>query len=292
MRFLSFLIISAVVLSLALPGQIAAEESIHVHPLEPARVTRVATALNHVSIIQLPEPILSAAIGSDGIRMEWHDNRVLIQPLKPGIATNLFVWTARTRTSYEILPAGDPALMSYLIDEVFPPPPPAPAGPSPEEVQKATDAMVSNALLGTRAIKYKSKARKHHVNIRLDNITEDDKAYYVHLSVRNLTTQPYRISDLQVESIEPTFSGAAPQKYLYQQISDEVLESFGMYSPHALQTHGSTLAMHDLLPGRNTNWVVAVNKPAKTPSILRFYFPMDSRETGKEPEIVHAVAIF
>ena len=129
MRLLSFFIISAVLLSLALPGQIAAEESIHVHLLEPACPgDRVATALNHVSIIQFPEPILSAAIGSDGIRMEWHDNRMLIQPLKPGIATNLFVWTARTRTSYEILPGGDPALMSYLIDEVFPPPPPPPPG--------------------------------------------------------------------------------------------------------------------------------------------------------------------
>src|SRR5271157_1419884 len=138
MRFLSLLAIPAVLIStLAFPGLIVAEQPISPQLLERSQVTRVATALNHVSIIQLPEPILSAAVGSDGIRMEWHDNRVLIEPLKPGVTTNLFVWTARTRTSYEILSAGDAAHMSYLIDEVFPPSLPPPPGPSPDEVRKA-----------------------------------------------------------------------------------------------------------------------------------------------------------
>jgi hypothetical protein len=289
MRFLTLAIIPAVLLStLAFPDLVAAEPPIDSHLLEQSRVTRVATALNHVSIIQLPEPILSAAIGSDGIRMEWHDNRVLIQPLKPGVTTNLFVWTARTRTSYEILPAGDAAHMSYLIDEVFPSPPLPPPGPSAEEVQKATDTLVSHALLSTHNIDRKVRVRKHHVSIQIHTITEDDRSYYVHLSALNQSARPYRIGELRVDFIQPIFSTAPPEKHLYSQISDGVLDSFGMYSSHPLQTHGSTLAVHDLLPGHDIYWVVAISKPAKTPGIFRFYFQTET----KEAENVHAVAIF
>jgi type IV secretory pathway VirB9-like protein len=120
--------------------------------IQPGKVTRVATALNHITIIELPEPVVSYSIGSDSIRVEYHDNRVLLKPTKPNVSTNLFVWTATSHSVYEILPSGDPATMSYVLDQVFPVPPPTPE-PSNEEVEKQTDTMYSSALANQRLIR-------------------------------------------------------------------------------------------------------------------------------------------
>ena len=137
---------------LMLIGVSAADTHITTEVIQPGKVTRVATALNHVTIIELPEPVVSYSIGSDPIRVEYHDNRVLIKPTKPNVSTNLFVWTATSHSVYEILPAGDPAAMSYVLDQVFPAPPPAPE-PSREEVEKQTDTMYSSALANHRLIR-------------------------------------------------------------------------------------------------------------------------------------------
>src|ERR1017187_7781739 len=120
--------------------------------IQPDKVSRVATALNHITIIELPEPVVPLSIGSDSIRVEYHDNRVLIKPTKPNVSTNLFVWTASSHTVYEILPAGDPAAMSYVLDQVFPAPPPAPE-PSRGEIERQTDTMYASALANQRLIR-------------------------------------------------------------------------------------------------------------------------------------------
>ena len=272
---------------LATPFLSAAEEP-NTQILPPSQVIRVATALNHISIIQLPEPILSAAIGSNDVRMEWHDSRVLLQPLKPGIATNLTVWTARISRTYEILPAGDTASMSYLIDEVLPAPPPPPPGPSPAEVEKNTDAMVSSALVNTRSIRKLVRFPKNQIHLEVKAITEDDRCYYVSLAVLNRSAHPYRITDLQVISLEPTFARTVFERFLYRQISDKTLARFGRYSTRQLRTHGSTLTLPDLAPGRQTSWVIAVNKPDKTAGIYRFSFSTD----GDSAAGPHAIAVF
>ena len=101
-------------------GDINPATHIATEVIQPDKVTRVATALNHITIIELPEPVVSLSIGSDSIRVEYHDNRVLIKPTKPNVSTNLFVWTATSHSVYEILPAGDPTAMSYMLDRVFP----------------------------------------------------------------------------------------------------------------------------------------------------------------------------
>src|SRR5689334_11219024 len=82
-----------------------------------ARVTRVETAINHLTVIELAEPVTLAAAGSPLFKIERRDNKVFIQPLEEGSSTNLFVWTASGRWSYELVPAVSPATMHFAIDE-------------------------------------------------------------------------------------------------------------------------------------------------------------------------------
>src|SRR6516162_9526601 len=82
-----------------------------------AKVTRVETAINHLTIIELAEPVTLAAAGSPSFKIERRDNKVFIQPLEEGISTNLFVWTARGRSNYELVPATSVETMHFAVDQ-------------------------------------------------------------------------------------------------------------------------------------------------------------------------------
>jgi len=259
--------------------------------IQSGKVTRVATALNHITIIELPEPVVSYSVGSDSIRVEYHDNRVLIKPTKPNVSTNLFVWTATSHTVYEILPAGDPATMSYVLDQVFPMPPPT-HEPSREEVEKQTDTMYSSALANQRLIRsgklphglrfwYRHSGEDHCdecVQLRVTRITEDSSSYYVHIVAENKAAHPYRLREAAVTALRPSFSENIPAHYMNQQISVDALREMGRFAPEPLRTHGSTLnAPRDLKAGEHAEWIVGFAKPGRTPAVYQLSLPDDEQ---------------
>ena len=259
--------------------------------IQPGKVTRVATALNHITIIELPEPVVSYSIGSDSIRVEYHDNRVLLKPTKPNVSTNLFVWTATSHSVYEILPSGDPATMSYVLDQVFPAPPPTPE-PSREEVERQTDTMYSSALANQRLIRsgklphglrfwYRHSGEDHCdecVQLRVTRITEDSNSYYVQVVAENKAAHPYRLREADVTALRPSFSENIPAHYMNQQISVDALREMGSFAPEPLRTHGSTLnAPRDLKAGERAEWIVGFAKPRRTPAVYQLSLPDDEQ---------------
>jgi len=81
------------------------------------KITRLGTTQNHLSVIELGEPVTQVAAGSSSFRIEWRENKVFIQPLEPDATTNLFIWTASGRLSYELVPAGSVEEMHFAIDQ-------------------------------------------------------------------------------------------------------------------------------------------------------------------------------
>ena len=81
-------------------------------------VVRVQTAMNHLTVIEVAEPVATVAVGSpQAFRVERRENKVLIEPLQENVATNLFIWTASTRLNYELVPAvSDAGQMDFAID--------------------------------------------------------------------------------------------------------------------------------------------------------------------------------
>jgi hypothetical protein len=259
--------------------------------IQPDKVARVATALNHVTIIELPEPVVSYSIGSDSIRVEYHDNRVLIKPTKPNVSTNLFVWTATSHSVYEILPAGDPAAMSYVLGRMFPVQPPPPE-PSREEVEKRTDIMYSSALANFRPIRtsklphglrfwYRHSGEDHCddcVQLRVTRVTEDSGSYYVSVVAENKAAHPYRLHEAAVSALRPSFSENIPAHYMNQQISVDAMREIGRFAPEPLRTHGSTLnAPRDLKAGERAEWIVGFAKPGRIPAVYQFSLPDDEQ---------------
>ena len=81
------------------------------------KITRLGTTQNHLSVIELGEPVTQVAAGSSSFKIEWRENKVFIQPLEPDATTNLFIWTASGRLSYELVPAGSVEQMHFAIDQ-------------------------------------------------------------------------------------------------------------------------------------------------------------------------------
>ena len=55
-------------------------------------VVHVATALNHLTVLEFHEPVSMAAAGSSDFQIEREANKVFVKPVKSGASTDLFVW--------------------------------------------------------------------------------------------------------------------------------------------------------------------------------------------------------
>src|SRR5215470_14505524 len=127
----------ALVIALAANGQtIITEKS------DRTRVIRVQTLMNHLSIIELAEPVTEVAAGSSSYKVEWRGNKVFVQPLEPDAQTNLFIWTASGRLNYELVAVSAAADAEFAIDQepgkaATPPPPPAPPAVDPTAAEQA-----------------------------------------------------------------------------------------------------------------------------------------------------------
>jgi hypothetical protein len=262
-------------------------QTVVTHTITDGQVEKIATALHHISIISLPETVRSAAIGSDMVHMEWNGNQILIEPLKDGIDTDLFVFMGHSSLTYEILPAGDPANMSYMVREIYPPLPPPPPGPSPEVLQQERDGLLDAVLMTTTPIHTHHLKDKHQdIQVRIVNVSEDAHNYYVRLQATNKGWQAYRIQTPMVSKIDPAFGANMAYDLVHYQIGQQTFEQFRLYSEHALFTHGSTLVKHDMQPGETTQWIMAIVKPNVTPGMYQFRFP------DNNGIIVRAIVIF
>ena len=87
-----------------------------------SQIQHIETALNHLTVIDLAEPIITVAVADpDSIQIERHDDKVFLKPLKDSVSTNLFIWTASRQIAYEIDPAGDLSKMNVIVRDVPPP---------------------------------------------------------------------------------------------------------------------------------------------------------------------------
>lgn len=250
-------------------------------------IEQIGTSLHHVSVIQVPEPVENVAIGTQLVHVEWHDRTVLVEPLQAGVDTNIVVFTPTHTYLYEIEPASEPGKMSYLVRESAPAPPPPPPTPAPDQIQQEHDRLYGSLLLTTLDVNSHDVVTcKHGVTIRVVQVSEDAHNYYVRLSATNYSNHTYRLENPTVRKIDPAFGADMAYSNVNHQISDTMFGQFRTYQQTPVDAHGSTLEMKDLPPDTFLNWVMALTKPATSPSMFRFAFPSD------EGTPVDAIAIF
>ncbi len=149
------------------------------------KITRLGTTQNHLSVIELGEPVTQVAAGSSSFKIEWRENKVFIQPLEPDATTNLFIWTASGRLSYELVPASVEQ-MHFAIDQ------------DPATVQARKEEAVEQApvvqqpkipaamLMESMPVKLVGSSRNHQkVEIVVQDVYQKDGRIYLRYAIVN-----------------------------------------------------------------------------------------------------------
>jgi hypothetical protein len=252
-------------------------QKIEIEKSDRRKVIRVETAPNHLSVIELAEPVTEVATGSSSYKIEWRGNKVFIQPLDPEATTNLFIWTASGRLSYELVPAPSVEEMHFAIDQEPSPSVAKVAIPEKPAEDLREAKLASQMLFASKPVRLAGDVKNHdRVQVILKDIYREGDRLYIRYAIQNRGRSTY------VPGTPGVFALRAPRSSssLYalsqsQLVGDGIrLTSQGQAPVVVLnaEVHAKAIA-----PGDTTWGLVAFEWPARTnsPAVLKFAFPSD-----------------
>ena len=249
-----------------------------------ARITRVETAMNHLTVIELAEPVTLAAAGSPLFKIERRENKVFIQPLEEGSSTNLFVWTASGRWSYELVPAVSPATMHFAIDqEVVPvsqsrePAPPD----NPASDAGAFKSFAEEMLLFGKPIRNLGATfRPTEVGAYITDVYRRDDQLFIRYVIDNGTARPFAIGIPEVFALESAQSATSLHALRYAQIGSDISKKIRSQGQSRIKTIDCEVPSDPLPPGERVTGILIVQShpAASEPVVLRLSFPNQGRE--------------
>ena len=182
-------------LALALTFPTLPAQKIDTETASRERVVRVQTAMNHLTVIEVAEPVATVAVGSpQAFKVERRENKVFIQPLQENVATNLFIWTASTRLNYELVPAvSDAGQMDFAIDYRQPQPQAQVALPKPAPVA-VVSTVPTEMLLNSTPVRLVggAAAAKADLGVVIRDIYRRQDEVFVRFSIENRSSQTLR----------------------------------------------------------------------------------------------------
>jgi hypothetical protein len=239
-----------------------------------SQIIHLKTALNHLTVIELREPVTQVATGSQSFKVEWRENKVFVQPTEADASTNLFIWTASERLNYELEPAGDVAGMDFAVDQI------PLAQPKPASVPQPPQPSPTEILLAGKAVRLESaKPSRKPVEVTIRDLYEKDGRLLVRYAVRNRGNHVYYVTAPQVYEL----SGVRFPQSLYPLVDSQLGDQESLRVTAKQQTPVPVLESHlqteHLAPGEESLGVIALRLTSSTePTILRFQFPNDDKQ--------------
>jgi hypothetical protein len=238
------------------------------------QIIHLKTALNHLTVIELREPVIQVATGSQSFKVEWRENKVFVQPTDSDASTNLFIWTASERLNYELEPAGDVAAMDFAVDEM------PLAQPKPANVTPPPQPSPTEILLAGKPVRLESsRPTRKPVEVTIRDLYEGDGRVLVRYAVRNRGNHVYDVSTPQVYELTGVHYSQSLYTLVDAQLGDqEAARVTAKGQTPVLVLEGHIQAEH-LAPGAESLGVVALHLPSSTePTILRFQFTNDDKQ--------------
>jgi hypothetical protein len=240
------------------------------------QIVHLHTALNHLTVIEVGEPVTAVAAGSPTFKVEWRENKVYVQPTEENISTNLFIWTAAGRLNYELEPAGAVQQMDFAVDDPpsEPPKPQVTKVPDPSPAQSAMEILLS----GKPVRLDQSKRGKNKIEVVFRDVVPDGDRIFLRYAIRNQGTRPYMgrtpvVVSLNVKDLPEGLTGITTSQLSEQQAAH--LKSSGQVPVEVVDGHIRT---ERLEPGQETQGIIEVKLPTMTGRrVLRFYFPADAK---------------
>ncbi len=252
----------------------AVAQKIETQTSDRTRIVHLKTALNHLTVIEVAEPVVQVAAGSPSFKVEWRENKVFVQPTEADAATNLFIWTANQRLNYELEPADSVKNMDFAVDQ-------APVHLEPVKPTAATTPVpvtpsITELLLTGKPIRLlpsKQRASKP-VEVWISDLYEKDGRLLVRYTVCNHGTEPYAIDTPLVYQLDGVRSAQSLYSLQNSQLGDEQAAKLKINQETPVKVLDGQMQTARIAPGEEAVGVVAIEVASSTnPTILRFQFP-------------------
>src|SRR5215470_10730746 len=235
------------------------------------RIVHLKTALNHLTVIEVTEPVIQVAAGSPSFKVEWRENKVFVQPTSADAATNLFVWTANQRLNYELEPAGVVADMDFAVDQA-----PVPAEPvTPASVNPPAPPSAAQLLLAGKPVRLLS-SKPHAPNpieVWISDVYEKDGRLMVRYAVRNYSNEAYAVARPVVYQLDGVRSPESLYGLMNSQLGDEQVGKLKIKRQTPIKVLDSETQPTRIGPGEEAVGVVSFEMASTQPTVLRFEFP-------------------
>lgn len=260
--------------------------------VEPARAQRIETAtsdrtrivhlkteLNHLTVIEVSEPVVQVAVGSPSFKVEWRENKVFVQPTEADTTTNLFIWTANQRLNYELEPAGSVANMDFAIDQT-----PVHIAPLKPTSAPQPPPSITDLLLAGKPVRLPS-GRQHGskpVEVWISDLYEKDGNLLIRYAVSNHGSQPYAVHTPEVFQLDGVRSPQSLYGLVNSQLADEQVAKLKIRQQVPVPIVDGQLQSQQIAPGEQAVGVVALQLPSsEQPRILRLQFPSATSSEGR-----------
>ena len=175
---------------------------------DPKRVVRVETARDHLTVIELNEPVSMVAVGNqNAFTVERRENKVFVKPAEEDAQTNLFIWTASGRYSYELVPAPSVEQMHFAIDQ--PPLRLVSTNTQAREtvpVDRAPQLPAEMLTQSQAVLLFGERDRTRKVEVLLRDLYRDGDRCYLRYAVLNHGPRAYRPARPSVIHLDPVKS--------------------------------------------------------------------------------------
>lgn len=258
----------------------ARAQRIETETSDRTRIVHLKTALHHLTVIEVAEPVVQVAAGSPSFKVEWRENKVFVQPTEADATTNLFIWTANQRLNYELEPASSVREMDFAVDQAsVHPAMPKPASATPPAPPSITELLLAGKPV--RLLPSKRRATKP-VEVWIIDLYEKDGRLLIRYAVRNHTSEPYSVGTPAVYQLYGVRSPQSLYGLSNCQLGDKQAAKLKAQQQIPVKVLDGQTQPARIVPGGEAVGVVVLQIASSThPTILRFEFPSPKQSGGE-----------
>jgi len=245
------------------------------------RIVHLKTALNHLTVIEVADPVVQVAAGSPSFKVEWREKKVFVQPTEADTTTNLFIWTANQRLNYELEPASTVTDMDFAVDQhSVHVEPVKPASATPPTPTSTTELLLAGKPVRLLASKH---SVSKPVEVWISDLYEKDGRLLVRYAVRNYTSDAYSIDTPAVYQLDGVRAPQSLYGLVNSQLDDEQAAKLKAKQQTPVKVLDGQTQPARIAPGEEAVGVVSLQMASSTqPTILRFQFP-SHKQSNVEP---------
>ena len=236
-----------------------------------SQIRHIETSLNHLTVLEFGESVTTLAIADpDSFQVERHDDKVFVKPLREGVSTNLFIWTASREMSYELDPAGQLAAMDVLVRTA-----PAPkqhlnaqasAEPSDAEIRKIASLVLTEAMMGVENVTHDpQKIADGRVVVDVEQVYRAKDRLYIRYSIANQSRTPFRVTNPDVCAPLPSEQPISLVSLRNHQLNSQTFAVFKARQVSGISVIQAESGARDLAPGEKTTGVISIGSSTDNP---------------------------